>query len=39
MTGAKNIEFTDTLIRLGQDYSGTVNGNCKVRNLKLRTAP
>ena len=38
MTGAKNIEFTDTLIRPGQDYSGTVSGNCTIRNLRLRSS-
>jgi hypothetical protein len=39
MTGAEDLDLTNTLLRIGQRYSGTSEGDCAVRNVRLRSAP
>lgn len=39
LTGAKDLNFSDTAIRIGADYSGTVNNFCTMKNLRIWSAP
>jgi len=39
LTGAKDLDTSDTFIRIGQDYAGTVNNYCATKNLRIRSAP
>jgi hypothetical protein len=34
-SGTENFDMTNTFIRIGQDYSGTVSGNCSMKNLRI----
>jgi len=38
-SGAENINFSDTLIRIGRNYIDTNFGHCTMKNLRIRTAP
>jgi len=34
-TGTADFDTDDVSIKLGQEYDGTVNGNCSIKNLRL----
>jgi hypothetical protein len=38
-SGTENLDLTNTLVRYGQEYDGTVIGDCSLRNVRLRSAP
>lgn len=39
LTGAKDLDLTNTLIRVGQSYLGTPASDCSLKNLRVRATP
>lgn len=39
MTGAKNFDLTNAMVRVGQNYSGNGLSTCRFKNLRVRAAP